>query len=142
MEDWVELFNNGSSLVDLSDWQLRDASDFHIYTFPTGVTLGAGEYLLLARDPGALAVVHPDLPAGLAVLGPYLFNFDGGGDQIRLYDETGLLQFSMAYDDDLPWPADADGNASGNVTGTISLMRPGRLVKTATRSASAMASSI
>jgi len=45
--DWIELYNNGSSSVDLAGWYLTDdASDLMQWTFPA-VTVPAGGYLLV-----------------------------------------------------------------------------------------------
>jgi hypothetical protein len=45
--DWVELFNAGSTDVDLSDWIFRDNDDTHSYTLPLGSSIPAGGYLVL-----------------------------------------------------------------------------------------------
>src|SRR3990167_6112747 len=41
--EWVELYNTGSSAVDLTAWTL-DGNNFD------DVTIGAGEYLIVARE--------------------------------------------------------------------------------------------
>ncbi|MEN8865511.1 MAG: lamin tail domain-containing protein, partial [Akkermansiaceae bacterium] len=47
-EEFIELYNPGANVVDLSNWELTDAVQF---TFPAGTTLGAGAYLVIAEDP-------------------------------------------------------------------------------------------
>lgn len=57
-EDWVELYNVGGATVDLSGYGLTDSdsadgTSARIATalrFPSGTTLGAGEYLLVVAD--------------------------------------------------------------------------------------------
>jgi len=43
--DWIELVNNGTTAVDLSGYVLRDNSDSHTFTIPTGSSIAAGGYL-------------------------------------------------------------------------------------------------
>ncbi|HBE98228.1 MAG TPA: hypothetical protein DDW68_13760, partial [Verrucomicrobiales bacterium] len=40
--EYIELYNRGGSLVDLSGWQFSHGVD---YTFPVGTTLAPGAYL-------------------------------------------------------------------------------------------------
>lgn len=49
--DWIELFNSGESVLDLSGVGLSDNNENRfLFTFPDGVSLGAGQYLLLFCD--------------------------------------------------------------------------------------------
>ena len=46
--DWIELFNAGPGPVDLSGWSLTDsANNLTKWSFPAGLSLGQGEYLLV-----------------------------------------------------------------------------------------------
>ena len=45
--DWVELFNPGTSVIDLSGFLFRDNDDTRAYTLPAGTTIPAGGYLVL-----------------------------------------------------------------------------------------------
>jgi hypothetical protein len=46
--DWVELYNTGSSAVDLSGYRFKDNDDTHaFYTLPAGTSVAPGAYLLL-----------------------------------------------------------------------------------------------
>jgi hypothetical protein len=69
--DWTELYNAGSTSVDLSGWVLKDNDDTHLYTIPAGTSIAAGAYLVLDE-----AVVVFGL---------------GSADSTRLYDATGTL---------------------------------------------------
>ena len=47
-EDWVELYNQSGETIDLSGWYLTDSmSELTRWQFPSGTTLGAGEYLII-----------------------------------------------------------------------------------------------
>lgn len=47
-EDWIELYNTGSTTVDLSGYHLSDrATNSDKWTFPDGVSIAPGEHLLI-----------------------------------------------------------------------------------------------
>lgn len=48
--DWIELFNPGTSAIDISGWTMTDDDPLHVYAFPAGTTVEAGAYLLLSKD--------------------------------------------------------------------------------------------
>ena len=46
--DWVELYNDGDSTVDLSGWGFMDSKkDLYKFTFPDGAKLKSGEYVTI-----------------------------------------------------------------------------------------------
>lgn len=50
-DDWIELYNNGSQTVDLSGWHLTDDPLLPAkWTFPNGVFLDPGAYLIVWAD--------------------------------------------------------------------------------------------
>ena len=64
-EEYIELYNTGPDVVDLSGWQFTDGIS---YVIPPGTTLKKDAYLVVAKDPTALAVLFPSMPNAL---GPY-----------------------------------------------------------------------
>ena len=74
--DLIELYNEGSTSVDLSGLRLSDnPSSPNKYTFANGTVLGAGQYLvLLANNPDGTAGTH---------LG---FSLDQEGEGVYLFD--------------------------------------------------------
>lgn len=97
--EFVELYNNGSTAVELEGWVLSDAIDF---TFPQH-TLMPGEFVVVAGDAFSFEAAFGFLP----------FEFTGAlnnsGEPIMLSDASGALVDEVAYDDVSPWPTDADG---------------------------------
>ena len=46
--DWIEIFNNTTETIDLSNWHLTDRADVGgKWRFPEGITLGSGDYLIV-----------------------------------------------------------------------------------------------
>ncbi len=84
--DWIELYNNSGAAVDLTGWFLTDDPDDLIrWPFPAGVTLDAGEYLLLFAS-GQTAYPYLDSQ------GYYHTNFklDKDGEYLALVESDGL----------------------------------------------------
>lgn len=104
--DWVELLNTSSSALDISGWKFADDKDTLLYYFPAGSNLDAGERLVLANNFDALTERHPTLTN---YTGPFNFGLDGNGEELRLIDAAGKIQFSVIYNDKEPWPTEADG---------------------------------
>ncbi|MDD2697133.1 MAG: lamin tail domain-containing protein [Candidatus Pacebacteria bacterium] len=49
-QEWIEIFNQNNFKVDLSGWQIADSSGAVTnYTFPEGIIINPGEYLILPR---------------------------------------------------------------------------------------------
>src|SRR5207249_952566 len=56
---WLELFNRGTNVVDLTGWHLAGGAK---YAFAAGRIISPGAYLVIASDPGALGALHPGIP--------------------------------------------------------------------------------
>ena len=59
-DDWVELYNTSNATVDLSGWFLTDdESELLKWSFPTGTTLAAAEYMIVwTDDDGTQGPLH------------------------------------------------------------------------------------
>lgn len=106
-EEWVELFNRGTSSIDLSDWSIDGGIDFK---FPAGTTIGVGDYLIVAKDAGALAAKYPGI-AGV-ILGDFGGRLNNSRDTVRLEDTSGNPVDEVSYVEGGKWPGLADGDGS------------------------------
>ena len=113
-EDWVELYNPGTTAVSLTNWVFQDESAG--FTIPANTTLPAHGYLVLVRDQ---ALFSATFPAVSNFLGNLPFGFSGGGERLRLLSPTGCVVDEVAYDDVAPWPPAADGTGP-----TLTLLNP------------------
>ena len=104
-EEWIELYNKGTDAVDLSGWTLRDGVRFD---FEEGASLGAGEYLVVARNGDELQAKYPNL----AIAGSYEGTLNNHDDRLRLYDSSGNLADDVHYFEGGKWPVAADGGGS------------------------------
>lgn len=100
--EYVELYNRGDAAVDLGGWRIADGVDF---TFAVGTQLGAREHLLVYRDAAAI-----DFYKAPRAVGPFPRRLNNNGDRIELRDQAGHVIDAVAYDNELPWPTEADGS--------------------------------
>jgi len=114
--DWVELYNNGESEVDLTGWQFLDSDDTHIFVIPENTVLQPGEYLVICENSSDFSSLFPEVENYIGDTG---FGLSGSGELIRLYDNLHQMMDSLVYDDNDPWPAEPDGNGP-----TLSLKNP------------------
>lgn len=113
--DWVELYNPNTSSVDLSNWQIKDDDDSHIFTIPSQTFIDAEGYLVFVKDAFDFSEVFPEITN---YIGEIDFGF-GSSDAVRLFDANSVLQDEVYYQSDSPWPNCAD--ETGN---TLELISP------------------
>jgi len=105
--DWIELYNNDTTTVDLSNWVFKDGDDAHEFIIPSGTIMLPNTYLVLTQEITDFQTLFPDITP---VLGSFSFGLSGGGELIRLFDATGAMIDKVDYDDAEPWPVQADGD--------------------------------
>jgi len=104
--DWIEIYNNKNTDVDLTNWILKDEDDDHEFLFSDGAILKSGEYALIVRDSVKFKEVYDH---SVDILGEMNFGLAGGSDEVRIFDNFGAIIDSVSYDDEAPWPVEADG---------------------------------
>jgi len=89
--DWIEIHNPTTDPISLDGWHLTDTdSDLAKWTFPAGITLESGEYLIVfasgrTGDPAHPADLH--VPFGLSRGGEYLALVMPGGEEEDIVSE-------------------------------------------------------
>ena len=114
--DWVELYNPMDHPVDVSGWVFKDEDDLHAYTFASGTQIPSKGYMVIAFD---MTTFHNLFPAVTNYVGPMGFGFAGGGELLRVFNNTGTLIDTVHYDDVAPWPTRPDGQGA-----TLELISP------------------
>lgn len=113
--DWVELYNPMPYELDLSGWQFFDENN--AFTFPAGVTLSAGAYMVLVEDSTMFASIFPNVSN---YIGSFGFNLSGEGERITILADGLCVADYVIYDDDAPWDTTPDGTGA-----TLSLISTG-----------------
>jgi hypothetical protein len=119
-EEYIELYNAGANVVDLTGWRFSDGV---AYTIPTGTLLLPDAYLVIAHDVGTVEHIY-----GITeVLGPFeRGRLSNSGERLTLENANGTLMDEVLYDDHLPWPelADGDGPSLELINPTFDNTRP------------------
>ncbi len=126
IDEYIELANITASPVQLFDaanpantWRVRGGIDFD---FPQNVTIPPGGHVLLVSFNPAYAPILATFRSrynaqGVPVYGPFSGQLNNDGENIRLYrpdtpelsEIPYILVDRVDYDNQLPWPAAADG---------------------------------
>lgn len=109
-EEFVELHNRSDAAIDLHGWRFTRGIRFRFDRASAEVNIPAGGFLLLARDPAALARIS-GIPA-TAIAGPYDGKLSNFGERLELVDARGEVVEEVEYSRDGDWPARADGLGS------------------------------
>lgn len=110
-DDWIELYNNGTSSVDLSGYFLSDdATDLMLWTFPSGTSIAADDYLIIwADDDSAQVGLHA------------AFKLSASGETIYLSDPAGDIVDQITYGEQV---TDSTYGRFPNGTGSFQFMFP------------------
>lgn len=103
--EFLELKNVGAQPYSLFGLKFSDGID---YSFPAGSSIPPNGFVVLAKNPTMFAKKYPNV----TVLGQYGpgSSLNNSGEKITLVDGGGNQILSVTYDDNAPWPPDADGN--------------------------------
>jgi len=115
-EDWIELYNNSGTSIDIVGWQLKDSDDNNIYYIPNNIVLNLQEYLVLCRDTSSFKTYFPNVSN---IIGNFDFGLNSNGESIRLYNGTNMIIDSLKYSNRHPWPLMPDGGGP-----TLALKNP------------------
>lgn len=86
-DDWIELYNNSSSAIDISGYVLSDdIADLTLFEFPTGTTIQADDYIIVWADKDlSQAGYHTN------------FKISSGGETLYLFDASQQIIDSVAF---------------------------------------------
>lgn len=108
--EFIELYNNSASPVDLSGWTFSKGI---VFTFPAGASVAAGAYYTLAVKATAFQTVY-----GFAPQGEWTGTnnaLSNGGEAIEIKDAGGNIIDELTYSNMLPWPTGSAGSGASIV---------------------------
>jgi hypothetical protein len=107
--DWIELYNRSNNPVDISGWYFSDSDGNHKFFFPESTIIDTDDYLVVAENDSAFTSRFPDVQNYIGETG---FGLSGAGEFMKLATRDDQIIDSLTYDDNLPWPVEADGQGS------------------------------
>lgn len=97
LEEFVEVYNHGSTPINLLGWRLTAGVFF---TNTTSVVVQPGDYYVFAADLATFQAKHPGVTN---VAGGWRGILSRSGQKIELTDPSGKVQQSLRYADDGDW---------------------------------------
>ncbi|MCY2951560.1 MAG: lamin tail domain-containing protein [Planctomycetota bacterium] len=105
-EEYIELANTGSSAANLKNWHFNQGVD---YTFPD-VTIGVGQYLVVAADLTAFKAKHPSVSNVISawtdaqsVAHSWTGTLSNNGEDIELENDVGQRVDFVSYSSEGDW---------------------------------------
>lgn len=114
--DWIELYNPQHRTIDVSGWYLKDNRDDHAFFIPNSTFIARNSYLVLCQDQDDFLALFPEIEN---CAGDWDFGLDRASESVRIFNSEGTLIDFVAYSNEPPWPAEADGTGS-----TLQLAEP------------------
>ena len=109
-QEWVELYNNGTTSVDMEGFYILDSDPLHKadpIILPAGAILAPGEYYTIETSDNGQPELFPFVPDFVSIK----FNF-GKADEVKLFHANGMLIDSVSYNSVAPWPTSPNGGGS------------------------------
>lgn len=100
-DEFIELYNTGGASVTLTGWCLKGVD----FCFPSGASISAGGYIVLAHDAARFQTTYGFAP-------DYVFSdgrLSNSGEMLQLVNAAEAVQDQVTYSDLPPWPTSADG---------------------------------
>ncbi len=110
--EFIELYNPFGTAVDVSGWRFTRGVD---YAIPSGTSIPANGYLVIAQNPSVIASLYP----GTTALGPWTGGLSSDGDTIELRDAANIQVDEVSYGINFPWPTPPNGDGP-----SLELMNP------------------
>lgn len=106
--EYIELYNNTNAAIDISGWNFTQGIE---HTFPSGTSMAAHSYIVLAKSASAFESVFQNTPTvwtnGALTNSP--------GEDIELRDANANVIDYVDYMNVAPWPLEANGQGSSLV---------------------------
>ena len=114
--DWIEIYNNTFSDIDMSGWVFKDLNDEHIYHFPEGFVLAKNNYVVVCNEVDSFTTQYPTT---WNYRGNFDFGLNNSHEVLRLFDSKMNLVDYVEYTNESPWPVEPDGEGY-----TLQLINP------------------
>lgn len=102
--EFIEIYNNDVTTVNLEGYTLKYGTS-STYTFPAGMFLNSGAYVLVAPKATAASNFY-----GTTFIQGSTGGISNGGTTVKILSPTNVLIDSVVYTTSAPWPTDANGN--------------------------------
>ncbi|MEN8865945.1 MAG: lamin tail domain-containing protein [Akkermansiaceae bacterium] len=114
--EFIELLNISTQPIDLSGLYFDEGISFF---FAENTILEPGNRLVLVKDLEAFTARYGNLSEGV-IAGEFGGRLSNDGEQLIIRKSGAIELINLTYNDQLPWPAEADGNGYSMIfTGNV-----------------------
>jgi len=110
--EWIELYNNSGTTLDLTGWYVLDNDLTHVKAYLSG-TMAPGAVMVLAGTQSLFTAKYPGVtnyfPVFFQQLTPTNWSLGNGGDMVQVFNAANQLVFGVTFTDTAPWPTAPDG---------------------------------
>ena len=109
--EYVVLMNAGTTMLDMTNIRFTKGIDFD-FAGSAVTSLLPGQRAVVVKNPAAFNARYAAQLGGLTIAGVWLEtdNLNNGGEQLKLSFGAGITVRDLTYDDNTPWPVEADGD--------------------------------
>ena len=109
--EWIELYNPNEQSLALNGFQLTDGGSGNLFSFRDGTIIDPHGYLVVAGDSELFLSEHG---SNIYITGNFNkgeggFKLSNEGESLILKNNRGELEDLVQYDNQAPWPVEADG---------------------------------
>lgn len=95
--EFIEIYNRADTPIEVSGWRFDTGVD---YTIPTGTTVSAHGYLVVAADTNTFSTRYPTVTE---FVGGWVGTLADRGERVSLVDDRGRLMDEVRYADEGSW---------------------------------------
>lgn len=106
--EYIEVMNVGPASIDLTNVRFTAGVGFDFTSATNGILLASGGRVLIVNNLAGFTERYPSVPSSL-IAGEFSGSLNNDGETLTLVDENNAIIKSFTYNDQLPWPVDADG---------------------------------
>jgi len=88
--EWVELFNNSDSLVNLKNWKIQDNTTSQVIITPNDYFINPGDFVVITGS-GAIFNFHAGLDSSKVIINSSFPSLSNSGDAVIIYKINGAL---------------------------------------------------
>ncbi len=97
--EWIELYNNSDSTVNLKNWKIQDNTATQVIITSTDRFINPNDYVVISRN-SAIYNNHPGLDSNKIIFNSSLPSFNADGDAVIIYKINSTVSDRVDYLDD------------------------------------------
>lgn len=94
--EWIELFNNSDSVVNLKNWKIQDNTTTQVIITSLDYFLSPDSFVVVSESD-AIFANHPNLPQKLVIINGSLPSLNNDGDAVIIFKLNGVFSDMVDY---------------------------------------------